>query len=143
MFITACVLGAALTAARLGAPWQSVAFVVLGLSQLGVALAVRAPRRRGGPGNPALLAAVAVSAVLQVGAVLWTPLRALLTTEPLSASQLAWCAAVAALPGTALAATRLASRSSGRRSGNGGTSGPDTPDPAGTRLEPTEEVAPR
>ncbi|MGC9671540.1 cation transporting ATPase C-terminal domain-containing protein [Planosporangium sp. 12N6] len=42
-FIAMCVLGAALVAARFGAPWQSVAFVVLGLAQLGVAAAVRAP----------------------------------------------------------------------------------------------------
>jgi Ca2+-transporting ATPase len=46
-----------------------MAFVTLGLAQLGVALAVRAPRRRDTPGNPWLGLAVAVSAVLRIAAV--------------------------------------------------------------------------
>jgi Ca2+-transporting ATPase len=130
--ITACVLGAALVAARVDAPWRSIAFVVLGLAQLGVALAVRAPRRRGGPGNPGLAAAVALSAVLQIAAVAWAPLRTLLGTQPLTASQLAACAAVAAVPGAALAATRAAARLLARRSHPTGTSGP-APDPVAGR----------
>ncbi len=109
-FIAGCVLGAAVVAARAGAPWQSIAFVVLGLAQLGVALAVRAPRQRGGPGNPGLAAAVALSGVLQLAAVVWSPLRGLLGTDPLTGGQLAACAAVAALPGAALAVTRAVAR---------------------------------
>src|SRR5439155_21088200 len=105
-FITACVLGAALVAARAGAPWQSVAFMVLGLAQLGVALAVRAPRRRRGPRNPSLAAAVGLSAALMLAAVAWAPLRELLGTHPLTMGPLAWCAAVAALPGVGAAGTR-------------------------------------
>jgi P-type Ca2+ transporter type 2C len=104
--IAVCVLGAALIAQRANAPWQSVAFVVLGLAQLGVALAVRARRLPGGPRNPGLAAAVALSAVLQVAAVTWAPLRQLLHTQPLTIAQLAACAAVAAIPGAALAITR-------------------------------------
>jgi Ca2+-transporting ATPase len=100
------VLGAGVTAYQLGLPWQSVVFVVLGLAQLGVALAVRAPRPRGGRGNPALLAAVALSAVLQVAGVLVPALRELLGTESLTAPQLLGCAAVAILPGLALALGR-------------------------------------
>jgi Ca2+-transporting ATPase len=104
--IAAVVLGAGVTAYQLGLPWQSVVFVVLGLAQLGVALAVRAPRPQGGGGNPALLAAVALSAVLQVAGVLVPALRELLGTEWLTATQLLGCAAAAILPGLALALGR-------------------------------------
>ncbi|GID91548.1 cation-translocating P-type ATPase [Amorphoplanes digitatis] len=96
------VLAAGVTAHRLDRPWQSVMFMVLGLAQLGVALAVRA---RGVPGagrNWSLLAAVAISAVLQVAGVLLAPLRALLGTEALTAPELLACAVVAVLPGLAL-----------------------------------------
>ncbi|HEX6873498.1 MAG TPA: cation-translocating P-type ATPase C-terminal domain-containing protein, partial [Micromonosporaceae bacterium] len=86
-------------------PWQSVVFVVLGLSQLGVALAVRATRTPGGAGNPALLWALALSGLLQVAGVLVAPLRDLLGTEALSAVDLLGCAVVAAVPGLVLALT--------------------------------------
>jgi len=106
--LAAVVLGAAVIAHALDRPWQSVAFVVLGLGQLGIALAVRAPRRPGGGRNHALAAAVALSALLQLAGVLLPPLRDLLGTEYLSAAELAACAAVATLPGLAvrLAATK-------------------------------------
>jgi P-type Ca2+ transporter type 2C len=138
--IAACVLGAALGAYRLGAPWQSVGFVVLGLAQLGVALAVRAPRQPGGSRNPGLAAAVALSAVLQVAAVTWEPLRVLLGTESLTPAQLAACAGVAAVPGGALAVVRALARRRGRRSPRIGTSGPAAAPEAKTTLEATEEV---
>jgi Ca2+-transporting ATPase len=139
--IAACVLGAALFADRLGAPWQSVAFVVLGLAQLGVALAVRPPRQRGGPRNPGLAAAVTLSAVLQVAAVTWEPLRILLGTESLTPALLAACAGVAAVPGGALAVVRAVARRRGRRSPRIGTSGPATTSAARATLEATEEVS--
>jgi Ca2+-transporting ATPase len=101
--IATCVLMVAVVVHRAGGPWQSMAFVTLGLTQLGVALAVRAPRRRGSPGNPWLGLAVAVSAVLQIAAVAWAPLRSLLGTEALSIAQLATCLAVATVPGMLLA----------------------------------------
>jgi Ca2+-transporting ATPase len=104
--IAVCVLGAALVAERAGAPWQSIAFVVLGLAQLGLALAVRARRVPGEPANRGLLAAVGLSAVLQVAAVTWAPLRELLNTQPLTLTQLAACAAVAVIPGAVLVITR-------------------------------------
>jgi Ca2+-transporting ATPase len=104
--ITVVALGAGITAYHLDLPWQSVIFVVLGLAQLGVALAVRVPRGPGGRGNPALLAAVALSAVLQVAGVLVPALRELLGTEWLTGTQLLGCAAVATLPGLALALGR-------------------------------------
>jgi Ca2+-transporting ATPase len=100
--IAAVVLGAGLVAHHLGRPWQSVVFVVLGLAQLGVALAVRARPAQGRPGNPGLFAAVALSALLQVAGVLVQPLRDLLGTDPLTAADLLACAAVSVLPGLAL-----------------------------------------
>ncbi|MDG4838216.1 cation-transporting P-type ATPase [Micromonospora sp. WMMD967] len=108
--IAAVVLGAGVFAAHRGLPWQSVVFVVLGLAQLGVALAVRAPRLPGARhGNPGLLVAVAASALLQVGGVLLAPLRELLGTDPLGPGVLLACAAVSVVPGLAL---RLARRQS-------------------------------
>jgi Ca2+-transporting ATPase len=113
--IAAVTLAAGVYARQAGHPWQSVVFLVLGLAQLGVALAVRAPRdRQHRHANPGLLAAVAVSAVLQVAGVLVPPLRALLGTDPLGPVGLIACAAVATLPGLVVhLARRLAPPSGG------------------------------
>jgi len=112
--IAAVVLGAGLVADRLDRPWQSIVFVVLGLAQLGVALAVRARPEPGTARNWSLLAAVAVSGVLQIAGVLLPPLQTLLGTEPLTATELAACAVVAALPGLALHLTSLIGRQADR-----------------------------
>jgi Ca2+-transporting ATPase len=114
--LTAVVLAAGVVADALDRPWQSIVFVVLGLGQLGIALAVRVPRRPGGPRNPALLAAVALSAVLQVAGVLVPPLRDLLGTDPLTAVDLLACAAVAAVPGLAIFLRASPSRTASCRS---------------------------
>ncbi|GAA0725142.1 cation-translocating P-type ATPase C-terminal domain-containing protein [Dactylosporangium roseum] len=95
--ITVMALGAALWTHERGGPWQSVLFAVLGLAQLGVALALRA--RGGGHRNWGLDLAVALSLALQLGALWLPPLRDLLGTEPLTLPQLAGCLAVAAVPG--------------------------------------------
>ncbi|GIF23351.1 Ca2+-transporting ATPase [Actinoplanes tereljensis] len=100
--VASVVLAAGVVADQAGRPWQSVMFVVLGLAQLGVALAVRAKTSPGGDRNPWLLAAVALSGVLQVGGVLLEPLRTLLGTEPLTGIELIGCALIAVLPGAAL-----------------------------------------
>ncbi|MDG9676913.1 cation-transporting P-type ATPase [Micromonospora sp. DH14] len=121
--IAAVVLGAGVFAAHRELPWQSVVFVVLGLAQLGVALAVRAPWPAGTrSGNPGLLVAVAVSALLQVGGVLLAPLRDLLGTEALTPSVLLACAAVSVLPGLVLRLTRSSATHADR--GDDGTNGP-------------------
>jgi P-type Ca2+ transporter type 2C len=104
--IAATVLAAGVAAFHAGLPWQSVVFVVLGLAQLGVALAVRVRREPGVPANRGLLLAVALSAVLQVAGVLLPPLRTLLGTEPLTVPVLLGCAAIAVLPGAALRLSR-------------------------------------
>jgi Ca2+-transporting ATPase len=113
--IASVVIGAGVVAHQAGRPWQSVMFVVLGLAQLGVALAVRARRAPDHREvNRGLLAAVALSAVLQVAGVLLAPLQSLLGTEPLTGVELLACAAVAVLPGVAL---RLAGGVLRRRTG--------------------------
>jgi Ca2+-transporting ATPase len=96
--IAAATLGTGVAAYHLDRPWQSMVFMVLGLAQLGVALQVRARRRAGTPGNPGLLYAIVLSALLQVAGVLLPPLRGLLGTDPLGAAELLACAAVATLP---------------------------------------------
>ncbi|GGQ84634.1 cation-translocating P-type ATPase [Couchioplanes azureus] len=100
--VASVVLAAGVLAQRLDRPWQSVMFVVLGLAQLGVALAVRARPEPGTPRNWSLLAAVLGSGVLQVSAVLLEPLRTLLGTEALTADELLVCAVVATLPALGL-----------------------------------------
>jgi Ca2+-transporting ATPase len=133
-FIAACALAGGVLAADRGAPWQSMVFLVLGLAQLGVALAVRAPRRPGRPGNPWLGAAVAASAALMLAAVALPPLRGLLGTEPLTAGQLAVSVLLAVLPGGALALVR---RRNSRRRGPSGPAGSPAPE---RTLEMAEEV---
>ncbi|MFV2020680.1 HAD-IC family P-type ATPase [Micromonospora sp. LOL_023] len=136
--ITAVTLAAGVTGFHTGRPWQTMVFVTLGLAQLGVALAVRARRPRSVPagdsggwrrmGNPGLLVAVATAAVLQIAGVYLGPLAALLGTDPLTVTDLAGCAAVAALPALTLHLSR---------SGNRSSSGPDS------RTRPPGGVAAR
>jgi Ca2+-transporting ATPase len=104
--VAAVTLAAGVVAHQTGHPWQSVMFVTLGLAQLGVALAVRAKAAPGAGRNRSLLAAVALSGVLQIAGVLTEPLRTLLGTEPLTAAELLGCALIAVLPGLALRALR-------------------------------------
>ncbi|MDG6105899.1 cation-transporting P-type ATPase [Dactylosporangium aurantiacum] len=106
--ITVTALAAALWTRHAGGPWQSVLFLVLGLAQLGVALALRA--RGTGRRNWGLDAAVGLSLVLQLAAVWLAPLHTLLGTEALTLTGTLGCAAVAAVPGLV---TYL--RSAGRR----------------------------
>ncbi|MEU8374793.1 cation-transporting P-type ATPase [Micromonospora sp. NPDC048894] len=136
--ISTVVLAAGVTAAHAGLPWQSVVFVVLGLAQLGVALAVRAPRTAGaGQANPGLLVAVAGSALLQVGGVLLPPLRTLLGTEPLGPTVLLACLAVSVLPGLVL---RLAHRRPATATGTGTPIPPDLRLPAGAVADAVTDV---
>nr|WP_307835543.1 cation-transporting P-type ATPase [Actinoplanes campanulatus] len=116
--LAAVTLTAGVVAHRLGLPWQSVMFLVLGFAQLGVALAVRARPSPGTGRNHALPAAVAVCLLLQVAGVLAAPMHTLLGTEPLSPTVILACSAVAAVPGAVLRITR------GRRPLRDGTSGP-------------------
>jgi len=78
-------------------PWQSTVFVTLTLSQLGCAIALRSRSGRLRDRSQ-LLGSVALNTLLIWLAVAWHPLRELLATRPLSASDLALCLLAAALP---------------------------------------------
>jgi Ca2+-transporting ATPase len=147
--IATVVLGAGVLARQLDRPWQSIVFMVLGLAQLGVALAVRARPDPGTPHNWALLGAVALSGALQVCGVLLAPLQELLGTRPLTVAELLACAAVAAVPGLALRLVeairaglrrgtgRLPQQDGTCRTADGGSTG-TTIDGGGKREEPCE-----
>ncbi len=85
--IAAITLGVGLWGHATGRPWQSMVFLALGVTQLGVALGVRA--RAGTAANPFLLVAVAVAFALQVAGLYLPPLRDLLGTHPLRLTDLA------------------------------------------------------
>ncbi|HEY6740036.1 MAG TPA: HAD-IC family P-type ATPase, partial [Actinopolymorphaceae bacterium] len=88
-----------------GGPWQSTVFVVLGLSQLGVALAVRSRTRRAS-GIRFLSLAVAAAAILQVLPLYVPVLRTLIRVEALTPAQLAGATAFAVVPGLVVAVVR-------------------------------------
>ncbi len=85
-------LAAGIWAQYRGAEWQTMIFVTLGFSQLGVALALRARPRTWS--NPFLIAAVAAAALLQLAGVYVPFLAEVLGTEPLPATDLAVAAAL-------------------------------------------------
>lgn len=103
--ITVLTLASGSWAHQTGRPWQTMVFVVLGASQLGVALASRA--RPGTRGNPFLPVAVIVALGLQVAGVYLAPLRDLLGTDTLSVVELVVACAVSSV---GYAAMRLLSR---------------------------------
>ncbi|WP_262698418.1 MULTISPECIES: cation-translocating P-type ATPase [Streptomyces] len=95
VFVAGVTLVAAVWAREAGRPWQSVTFLVLGATQLGVALGSRA--HPGSLANPFLLLAVGTALALQVAGVYLPPLRALLGTEPLPLVDLAIAGALSGL----------------------------------------------
>jgi Ca2+-transporting ATPase len=74
-------------------PWQTMVFTSLALLQLGNALALRSDRRSvfslGWRGNPFLLAVLVGTFLLQIVLVYWAPAQSILSTEALSAGDLA------------------------------------------------------
>lgn len=76
-------------------PWQSVVFLVLGVSQLGVALGSRA--RPGTLANPFLLLTVCAALGLQCAAIYLPPPRSLLGTTALTMPELLVASAMSAL----------------------------------------------
>jgi Ca2+-transporting ATPase len=101
-------LAAALLAEGQGWHVQTAVFLTLGLAQLGLALAVRAPRQGVALAQRGLEAAVLLAAGLQLLAVAWAPLRQLLGTETMPFTALAVVAVLAALPGLAAVRGRSA-----------------------------------
>lgn len=96
--IAATVLGAGIWAEVTDRPWQTIVFATLGLAQLALALALRAPRRRGGSDGHFLNLAVAGAFAAQLAAIYLAPLRELLSTDRLALGDLAAAFAIAALP---------------------------------------------
>ncbi|MEU5029555.1 cation-translocating P-type ATPase [Streptomyces milbemycinicus] len=94
-FVGGVTLVTGVWALETGRPWQSLMFLVLGATQLGVALGSRA--RPGSLANPFLLVAVATALALQVAGVYLPPLRALLGTEPLPPTDLVIACALSGL----------------------------------------------
>ena len=100
--IAAVTLAVALWGQATGRPWQSMAFLALGTTQLAVAAGSRV--RPGTMANPALLAAIAIALALQVAGLYVPFLRDLLHTQPLPAIDLL---IVCALSSLGYAAVRL------------------------------------
>lgn len=75
--------------------WRTAVFTVLTLSQMGNVLAIRSDReslfRLGVFSNPALIGAVVLTLVLQLGTIYITPMQTLFQTEALSLSELCVC----------------------------------------------------
>ncbi|MEU9123270.1 cation-transporting P-type ATPase [Streptomyces sp. NPDC048506] len=94
-FVATVTLAAGVWARETGRPWQSMMFLVLGATQLGVALGSRA--RPGTLANPFLLVAVGTALSLQAAGVYLPPLRDLLGTEPLPPVDLAIACALSGL----------------------------------------------
>ena len=89
---------------------QTWVFLTLALAQLGVGLAIRAPRQGVTWRGRGLEAAVALAASLQVLAVTWGPLRSLLGTHAVSLPDAAMLLTLAAAPGAVLTLQRLLTR---------------------------------
>jgi Ca2+-transporting ATPase len=92
ILLAAVTLAVAVWGRLSGGEWQTMAFLTLGLTQLSVALALRARPKT--LANQFLLAAVASAAVLQLAAVYLPPLAGLMGTQPLPARDLAVVAVV-------------------------------------------------
>lgn len=103
-------LVAGLLAQGRGEHVQTSIFLTLGLAQLGVAIALRAPRHGFDWRTRGLEVAVVGAAALQIAGALVDPLRDLLGTEAVSLSTFAGIAGLAAAPGLLLWAERLLTR---------------------------------
>ncbi|MFD4324790.1 cation-translocating P-type ATPase [Nocardioides sp. NPDC058538] len=107
VLIAAVSLAAGLLAQNQGWHVQSAVFLTLGAAQLGLALALRAPRRRWSLAGRGIELAVAIALLLQMAALWFAPLRGLLGTEVLEPRAQLVLLAMACLPGLAIAAGRL------------------------------------
>ncbi|MFF5157694.1 cation-translocating P-type ATPase [Streptomyces sp. NPDC000348] len=131
-FVATVTLVAGVWARETGRPWQSMVFLVLGATQLGVALGSRV--RPGSLANPFLLVAVGLALGLQVAGVYLPPLRDLLGTEPLSPGDLAIACALSGLGHVVMRAqARLWPERPRAASAGGG--GPDGRRPRPARTE--------
>ena len=110
--IATVTLVASLLARHTGAPWQTTTYLVLGLSQLGVAAALRRPRGAGGRALRFLDVAIVGAVAAQVLPIALGPLRDLLGLDPVTIGQLALATAFGCIPGIVVALLRLRHRKS-------------------------------
>ncbi|WP_112237248.1 cation-translocating P-type ATPase [Kribbella monticola] len=110
--IAAVTLAASLLVRHSGGPWQTATYLTLGLSQLGVAAALRRPRGAGGRALRFLDVAIAGAVVAQVLPLVFSPLRDLLGLEAVTVGQLALAIAFGCIPGAVVALLRLRHRKS-------------------------------
>ncbi|WP_327188572.1 cation-transporting P-type ATPase [Streptomyces xinghaiensis] len=126
LVIAGASLGVGIWAHETGRPWQTMVFLVLGATQLGVGLASRA--RPGTFTNPFLLVGIAAALALQIAGVYLPPLQKLLGTEALSAGDLLIGCALSAV---GYAAMRLQVRLSARAGRSAGAEAPEEPEATG------------
>ena len=126
--VAASCLGLALWAVTQQRPWQTMLFATLALAQLGIALTTRSDRcavwRMSPAGNPFLYTAVGLSAAGLLAAIYLPGLPDLLSTTPLSLSELGLCLAVAALPAVLIEITKAVQRARLLTPKTGTTAGP-------------------
>ncbi len=103
-------LVAGLLAQSQGEHVQTWVFLTLGLAQLGVAMALRAPRGDTGWRGRGLELAVAGAALLQVAGVVLPWLRGLLHTEPVAAPDFLMLLGLSLVPGLLIALERYVAR---------------------------------
>ncbi|GAA3517873.1 cation-translocating P-type ATPase [Nocardioides daeguensis] len=101
--IGAVSIAAGLLARAMSWHTTTVVFLTLGLAQLALALALRAPRSTRRLGERALEVSVAVAVALQVLAATWSPLQDLLGTRSLEPRAWAAVLLLAVLPGAVVA----------------------------------------
>jgi Ca2+-transporting ATPase len=114
VIIAAVTLAVALWGHATGRPWQSMAFVALGTTQLAVAAGSRV--RPGTLANPALPVAVAMALALQVAGLYVPFLRDLLQPQPLPVTDLLIVGALSCLGYAAVRLDRVVHRDKGPRS---------------------------
>jgi len=108
VIIAAVTLGVALWGQATGRPWQSMAFLALGTTQLAVAAGSRV--RPGTLANPALPAAIASALALQLAGLYVPFLRDLLHTQPLPVTDLLIVGALSCLGYAAVRLDRIVHR---------------------------------
>lgn len=108
--IGAVSLAAGLLAASREQSVQTWVFLTLGLAQLGLALALRAPRRGLGWRSRGLEAAVLAAVALQLAAVMWSPLQDLLGTQAVATGDLVLLTLLAVVPGAVTAIQQAVGR---------------------------------
>jgi Ca2+-transporting ATPase len=105
--IAAVTVTAALWARNVGAPWQTMSYLVLGLAQLGVALALRRPNPPAARRLRFLDVAVGGALGTLMLPLVLEPLRGLLGLQAVIATEALYAVALAAVPGLVTAVGRF------------------------------------